>query len=183
MSMNHFHKVDGDNMRKEKQTFWRHVIAQLRQWCYPPEFRIEAVSFSPELMTTLNEILSRIQSLVAVPEEDEKLLSIISELTIGLWRVRNRIRTLPDEGETVRRLKRVMEAVWEVMEGNGIKVKEHTGEEYDEGMALEVLDTQIDPSLDRAKVIETVKPSVFLNGRLIQWGVVIVGKPHDKGGD
>lgn len=171
--------------RKRWLTFvWQRIMAGLRQLRYPPEFRIEAVSVSPELITSVHELLNRLQALsIATPKEDEKLLSIVAELATGLWRVRNRVRILPDGDEAIRRLKRVMEAVWEAMEANNVKVQEHTGENYDEGMALEVLDVQIDPSLTRAKVVETVKPSIFVNGRLVQWGIVIIGKPPEKGGN
>lgn len=163
---------------------WQWIMAELRQLRYPPEFRIEAVSVSPELTTSVHELLNRLQALFTVtPKEDEKLLTIVAELATGLWRVRNRVRTLPEGDESIRRLKRVMEAVWEAMEANNVKVQEHTGEDYDEGMALEVLDVQTNPSLARAKVVETVKPSIFVNGRLVQWGIVIIGKPPERGGD
>jgi hypothetical protein len=171
------------NKYKQLLSFLKRLWLDMKQWRYPPEFRIKPAPVLPEIMPLINEIFNKLQTLsMTTSEKDQDLLSLIAELATGLWRIRNRISSLPDNDESIRRLKRVMKAVWEAMEANGVKIQEHTGEDYREGMALEVLTIETNPSLTQAKVIETIKPSVFVNGRLVQWAVVIVGKPPEEGG-
>lgn len=159
----------------------RNLLQTLWQWCYPKEFRIEAPTAPAELMVTLKQLIDRLQAEVLKPSQhDDTLLPLIGELATGLWRMGNRLRVLPDGPEDIRRLKRVFQALWEAMGANGVEIRDHTSDDYDAGMALEVLTFQTDPTLEREKVIETIKPSVYVRGKLVQWGVVIVGKPTGK---
>ena len=67
--------------------------------------------------------------------------------------------------------------MWDRLEASNVEIREHTGADYDPGMALDVLLFQDDPSLKHETIIETIKPSIFVSGRLVSPGEVIVGKP------
>ena len=103
----------------------------------------------------------------------------LADLATSLWRLR---RLLPSGGgagrpEDLRRLERHAEAMWDILAQAGVRIQDHTGAAFDSGQVLKVLDFQETPGLEREKVIETAKPSVYHQGRPIQKGEVIVGKP------
>lgn len=161
---------------------FQRLCQAIRQWRYPPEFRIEAPKASPEVLVILKKLEELIKSGFTF-QEDETLFNLVAELATGLWRLRRRLQGIPEGHEDVRRAKRICQAIWDAMEEKGIMVHDHNGEDYNPGMMVEVLTFQEDKALAKEQVIETVKPSVFLRGRLIQWGVVIVGTPSKKEGN
>lgn len=154
----------------------------MRQWRYPPEFRIKAPAMSPEVLAVLQRLEELIRSEFTY-QEDDALLNFVAELATGLWRLRRRLQNAPEDHDDWRRAKRICQALWDAMEEKGIVVHDHTGENYDPGMSVEVLTFREDKTLTRDQIVETIKPSVFLRGRLIQWSVVIVGTPNRKEGN
>jgi hypothetical protein len=103
----------------------------------------------------------------------------------GLWRMRNRMvepgtdRPLPE----LRPLYRHLEATWDALTGAGIEIQSHDGDVADPGLSLSVVAYQPTPGLDRDRIVETIRPTVYFGGRIIQQGEVIVGTPTDEGGD
>ena len=98
----------------------------------------------------------------------------------GLWRMRNRMvepgtdRPLPD----LRPLFRHLEATWDALTSAGIEIQSHDGDIADPGLSLSVVAYQPTPGLDRDRIVETIRPTVYLGGRIIQQGEVIVGTPQ-----
>ncbi len=99
----------------------------------------------------------------------------------GLWRMRNRMvepgtdRPLPD----LRPLYRHLEATWDALTSAGIEIQSHDGDLADPGLSLSVVAYQPTPGLDRDRIVETIRPTVYLGGRIIQQGEVIVGTPQE----
>ena len=60
-------------------------------------------------------------------------------------------------------------------------MQDHDRIPFGSGIALEVLLFQDEPDLDVERVVETVRPSIYLTGRRIQMGQVIVGRPAARG--
>ena len=160
------------------QRLWR----TMRQWRYPPEFRIEAPTMLPEVLAALQRLEALVLS-ESTFQENDALLNLVAELATGLWRLRRRLQNTPEDHDDLRRAKRICQALWDTMEEKGVMVHDYTGESYDPGMMVEVLTFQENKALTRDQIVETIKPSVFLQGRLIQWGVVIVGTPNKKEGN
>jgi hypothetical protein len=59
----------------------------------------------------------------------------------------------------------------------GLQIQDHTGNPYDSGQSLEVLAFQPTDGITNEVVIETVRPSLYLQGHRILKGQVIVGSP------
>jgi hypothetical protein len=101
----------------------------------------------------------------------------------GLWRLRNKMvdpvtgRARPE----LRALYRHVESVWDALLRAGIEVQGHDGARFDAGLSLSVVAFQPTAGIERECVIETVRPSVYRSGRLIQQGEVIVGTPAAAG--
>jgi len=79
---------------------------------------------------------------------------------------------------------RHLEAAWDALSSAGIEIRDHTDEAIPEhgSLALEVLAYQPTPGLDRERVVDTVRPSVYVNGRVLQMGQVIIGAPEETSG-
>lgn len=160
-------------------------MSKLRQWLFPPLFRIQAPQEDEErllldLLAEWPEGASAELAGAASAVQDGKLFA---QLGTHLWRVRNRLRPAgaaePPAPETQRAL-RHLEAAWEALREAGVEIEDHTGRPYDAGQLLKVLAAQPVPRLTSEQVIETVKPSIFYRNQLVQIGEVVVGIPEEK---
>jgi hypothetical protein len=59
----------------------------------------------------------------------------------------------------------------------GVVIQDHDGQEFNTGLELKVVAFQPDPGWTSDRVAETIRPSIYRNGRSIQMGEVIVGTP------
>ena len=115
---------------------------------------------------------------VAAPAEHD--VRLLADIGTGLWRLRQKLvkpgTTQPlDE---MRRPYRHLESVWDALAQAGEEIQDHTDKPFDSGMSLKVLSYQPTPGLGRERVIETIKPTIYFKGKLIQMGEVIVGIPE-----
>jgi hypothetical protein len=86
-----------------------------------------------------------------------------------------RLEGEPSEGERkgLRHTATIEDSLGEI----GLTVQDHDGIPFNSGSSLHVLAFQPVAGLTAERVIETVKPSVYYHGHLIQRGEVIVGAP------
>ena len=150
----------------------------IRQLKYPKEFRIQAPTWSGDIRVLLHEVAD----LLRMPQKGTGGLDrkAIADLGTGLWRLRLKMIT-PDTGrplEEMRRAYRHFESVWDALNSEGVKIYDHTGQAYEPGRALQVISFQPTSGLSRDMIIETIKPTIYLNDDLIQTGEVIVGTPE-----
>ena len=75
------------------------------------------------------------------------------------------------------RIRRHLEATIESLGDVGVEIHDLHGRRYDPGMALKVIAFEPTLGLSYDQIIESVKPSITWNERLIQIGEVIVGTP------
>lgn len=119
----------------------------------------------------------------------------ISSLAIEIWRLKKRIQKVvieageKEESNMLQPISEQIERFDDILQKHNIEVIEHSGEKYNEGQSLKVLHIEEVDNLPvgEMKIIATIKPSVYLNGKIIFHGEVIVGKSIDKennkGGD
>jgi hypothetical protein len=111
------------------------------------------------------------------PEMDDKDLA---EAATNLWRAQRRLARLAEEdSREAKRVARYLQATQRALDEAGLMIQDHDGTDFHPGLSLEVLLTQPDPALRQETVQETVRPTVYLAGRRIQMGQVIVGRPGD----
>lgn len=111
------------------------------------------------------------------PSVDQKTLAVIAT---NAWRAQNKMVD-PMTGEAKEEMKRVyryIETIIESLSQMGIQIIDPVGHQYDSGMALNVLSYEPTPGLTKEEIKETIKPSIALNGHLIQMGEVIIGTPQ-----
>lgn len=108
---------------------------------------------------------------------DHKTLAVIAT---NAWRAQNKmIDPMTREAkEEMKRVYRYIETIIESLAQIGIQIIDPVGRQYDSGMALNVLSYEPTPGLTNEEIKETIKPSIALNGHLIQMGEVIIGTPQ-----
>ena len=157
------------------------IMASLRQLRYPKEFRIAAPRW-PDLSKTLDDLVNLLESSEysnkAGFEEGNESLNLLIELGTVIWRLRLRLTREGEVNDKIDRTFRDLESAWDTLRQGGIEVRDHTGEEYDGGMALKVLAFQPMTGFTGDKIIQTIKPTIYHNNKLVQKGEVMVGVPE-----
>ena len=110
-------------------------------------------------------------------------MDFVSSLAIEIWRLEKRFEKAKGDmtkgeksgiasiGDQIQRIK-------DIFKKQEIEICEHTGTAYNDGLSLKVLHIEEIDGLPEGKmqIIETIKPSVYLKGKVIFLGEVIVGK-------
>ena len=106
--------------------------------------------------------------------------SFLTDLGCAAWKLRQKIFD-PDTKEPkaeVRHLARHVMVIWDRLAEVGLEIQDHTGNPFDSGQSLEVLAFQPTKEVLQETVIETVRPTIYIAGRQILKGQVIVGTPE-----
>jgi hypothetical protein len=158
-----------------------------RQAKFPKEFRITPPVLSSDTWASFEELLKTLNEPVNKPPEktvrsDKEQIQLFRDIAIGLWRTKMKMVTYgTDEPQPeMKRVYRHLQSVWDSLNEAGIEIQDHTGINFDSGLAISVIAFQPTDNLDQEKVIETIKPSVYYRGTQIQMGEVIVGTPRNS---
>lgn len=113
------------------------------------------------------------------------LRQLISEAATCLFRAQKKVEGLggKEAPEALVKFLRHVTGACDALKFNKVEVRDHTGERYVDGMALEVLAFQPRPGTDFEIVAETLRPSVYYKDVLIQRGQVIVATPQKRPDD
>lgn len=114
-------------------------------------------------------------------------MDFVSSLAIEIWRLGKRVQRGKEDmakGEPPGFTSIVdqMQRIKDVFKKQEIEICEHTGTAYNDGLSLKVLHVEEMDGLPEGKtqIIETIKPSVYLKGKVIFPGEVIVGKAKEN---
>jgi hypothetical protein len=111
-----------------------------------------------------------------------ELLKLLADIGTGLWRLR--LKMLPagarQPSEENRRSYKQLEAIMDTLTAASVQIRDHTGEAFPRGgiYNLKVLAYEPTSGLAREQVIETIKPTIYLQNRVIQIGEVVIGTPE-----
>ena len=161
----------------------REVMDNLRQWlCYPREFKV-----STQICTGLSEPSEALADLAESggassqrkSKTEEGLLDMAADVGTLMWRIQHRLDATGEISKPLQKLSRDVERTWDALTQSGIEIKDHTGGDYDGGMALRVITSQPVNGLTRRQIIETLKPTIYYKNRIIQMGEVVVGIPEE----
>jgi hypothetical protein len=164
------------------------LIESIKQFVlYSKEFRIAAPKWSDYSDTIAMEDIVNIKQYVlpianrldTKDKDDKESARLMSELSTAAWRIRKRLGKDSDSTQENRYIARNLESIFDAFKEAGVEIVDHTGEQYDSGMALKVLAFQPTPVIITEQIIETIKPTVYHNNRKLQIGEVIVGTPDN----
>ena len=126
-----------------------------------------------------NGIIVDASGLILSPE-------IISSLAIEIWRLEKRLLNIKNSmyekiGTDTEPVFDQIQRIKDFYSKHEIEVREHTGEDYNDGLSLRALHFETDDSMPKGKmkIIETVKPTVSLRGNIISHGEVVVVKSKE----
>ncbi|WNV85578.1 hypothetical protein [Umezawaea sp. Da 62-37] len=151
---------------------WR---AELRQRRHHRPFRIAEPEWEGGHRDRLRLLIADLAEAASVAETTALDESALATAATNLWRARKRIAREDSRG--ARQVGRYLLASQEALDSAGVVVQDHDGDDYHPGLSLEVLVFQEEPELKGEKVLETVRPSIYLGDRRIRMGQVIVGRP------
>lgn len=161
----------------------RETMDNLKQWLrYPQEFRISARKYIglSEPLEALADLAERtVASSQTTSKKEEELLDLAADVGTLVWRIQQRLAATEELPKPLRKLSRDVERTWDALTQGGIEIKDHTGGDYEGGMALRVITSQPVSGLARRQIIETLKPTIYYRDRIIQMGEVIIGIPEE----
>ena len=178
-----------------RQSFFHNIINEVRQWCYPAEFRIDS-GIADVDDETINELIRSLSDSVRKLSNPELLSSnpaqtalddepFITDLATRLWRIRRCLKKPGSEEplDGTDRGYRHLERLFSILDQSGILVVDKTGSFYDPGMTMTVVSSESMDGIGREIIKETVQPAIFRGDRLIQTAQVVVGVPtrRDEG--
>jgi hypothetical protein len=109
----------------------------------------------------------------------EGLVKAIAAISTHAWRAMGKATdpaTKEVKGE-YRSIHRHIEGIFECLKDLGVEVQDHTGAAFDYGLPLKVVTTQPTAGLTKERVAETIKPTIFWRGQIIQMGEVVIATP------
>jgi len=161
----------------------RETIDNLKQWLYyPQEFRIGTPEYHSlsESLEALADLAGRTStSFRTASTREEELLDMAADVGTLVWRIQQRLAATDELPKPLQKLSRDVERTWDALTQGGIEIKDHTGGDYEGGMALRVVASQPVTGLTRRQIIETLKPTIYYKDKIIQMGEVIVGVPEE----
>lgn len=113
----------------------------------------------------------------------ETLERALASIATYAWKAKSRLKdaVAVEDGGVSKRVSSDLDRILNVLEGNlKWEIRDHTGKDFDYGMALTVVTTQPMVGLHRERVIETIKPTIYDkndNDRIIQIGAVVIATP------
>jgi hypothetical protein len=111
-----------------------------------------------------------------------KVLPAIIAVASNAWKAKVRLSRLDSSTNSdIERMRRHLDAIAEALATLGLEIKDHTGEPFDYGQSLKVAASQPKEGISREFVSETIRPTIYLNGVLIQQGEVVIDTPIARG--
>ena len=111
----------------------------------------------------------------ATPPKTQDLV----DLAIELWRLEIKLSKVKDKlsEDENKALNNSLDRIKRFINKNGIEVTDYTGQNYNDGMNIDILHIEKDPSLKQDIIFQTHEPAVAHNGKLYRKAKVIV---HEK---
>ena len=148
---------------------------------------------TPNQFATCIKSLSGAQGLVFRDQPKQQITpparpveTIPAELVRGLaaiansaWRAKTKMvdPTTGEPHEPMRRVWKDIERIYRHLEDIGFRVRNHTGDPYDDGQPMKVITSEHRPEVTRKYVITTLLPTLYWKGQIIQHGEVEIAVP------
>ena len=98
------------------------------------------------------------------------------------WKARTRMidKASGEVRDEMRRVHGDVERICKSLGELEIVIKDHTGDSFDYGLPLKVIATKPVPDIPKEVVTETLKPTIYWRGHIIQHGEVEIGIPIEQ---
>jgi hypothetical protein len=111
-----------------------------------------------------------------VPPNVVKCLAAIAN---SAWRVKTKMLdpTTGEPHEPMARVYKDIERIYRHLEEIGFRIRNHTGEPYDDGQPMKVVTSEPRPEATRKYVLTTLLPTIYWNDHIIQHGEIEIAVP------
>ena len=163
------------------------IAARLRQFAYPAEFRIGAPAIPAEWHESIAGLEAAIRAQAVPPTAGERdpagereRNGMLCDMANSVWRLKSRMLEPGGDQpkEQFRREYSNVETLIDVLADAGVEIQDHQGDAFVEGHALKELGRVTAQGIDRPRVQETIKPTIYIGGARVQAGEVIVEVPE-----
>lgn len=98
------------------------------------------------------------------------------ELAIDVWRIKQRIikalANLPEDQKKI--LENSIQKLIRYLEKNDIEIVDYTNQKYNDGLNIEILAIEKEPSITESIVKETIEPTIICKGQVIRKAKIIL---------
>lgn len=100
-----------------------------------------------------------------------------------VWRLGRRVKdsTESSDDDSLRAIRDSVSRLEDILLEHQIEIREHQGERYDPGLQVEVLHDRDGQAPQY--ILETIRPTVTLRGRILQQAQVVIGAGNPKEAD
>ena len=134
-----------------------------------------------QLVETQDTLMAELEKtrVSASPNSCQALESGLAVIVTNAWKARAKMMhgDTGEPREEMRRIYRHIETMFDAFQQMGLRLKDHTGDEFDYGLPLTVITTEPTPGLAKERVIETIKPTIYWHETIIQLGEVVIATP------
>jgi hypothetical protein len=139
-------------------------------------FRIAPPIWDEPAREQLARLLAKVSA--SVEPRAELDVKVLAAAATDLWSAERKLGQPTDEPvKLTRQANRYLRGCRKALAEAGLVIQDHDGDVVHHGRSITVLVSHEDPTLTDERVLETVKPTIYLHDRRIQKGEVIVGRP------
>ena len=118
----------------------------------------------------------------ALQIDDSPVAKALAEVALNCWRLKRRLVD-PETEEPLEGMSmacRHVDALHDGLKALGLEIEDRTGQTFDVGLVQRAIAYEPTPGILKETVIKTVRPTIRLNGQLIDRGEVVVGTPKEQ---
>lgn len=118
----------------------------------------------------------------ALQNDDSPLAKALAEVGLNCWRLKRRLVD-PETGEPLEGMSiacRHADALMDSLKAVGYEFEDLMGKTYDIGLVQRAIAYEPTPGILKETIVKTVRPTIRLNGQLIDRGEVVVGTPLEQ---
>jgi len=105
--------------------------------------------------------------------------SKLVELAVDIWKLEKNVKKAISLDEN-RPIRSSLGKLAGYIESYGLSIRDYTGQRYHENLNVKVLSFEPADGVEPSTVIDTVKPAVFADGKLLSHGLVIVSQAAES---
>lgn len=107
-----------------------------------------------------------------------QIIRLLTGIATNLWRAKKKnLDGTSNISDELRKTLRHYGASWDLLINAGFEICDHTDEAYPDGSPLKVIAFQPMAGYGSLTVAETIKPTIYFNGKKLQEGEVVVAMP------
>lgn len=152
------------------------MVASLRQWFYPKEFRIKGSGLSTKNWD-LNEEINRLEDIIKEFVDSGQVdTDFIKDIATSVWRLEKRMEHVADHNK-VAKVTNALNLMKDILNKQKIEIEDYTGKTWGspyKESTIEVIGG------DPTGIIRMVEPRIFYDGKILQHGKIVIEKKEDK---